>query len=521
MPTTKVENLGSIGFIADREPITLPPNGWSDGANVQFKDGSVENFPGYAQIDTITPNPDTINFVKSGVQTFIIYAEGSAIYSYWAGTETNISGRVYKGYGWWDSCVLGGVGIINNGVENPQYWAGIGNAQDLPYDSVDPANICLWSDVGMTAKIIRPFRFHLFALNIVDCKGPNCRKVHWSHRTDPGSIPSTWNPTLPEFDAGFVELSETPGCIVDALTLRDTLQIYKDDAIYAATYTGRQDNQIFNFRVVTTKYGLYSRNCVVDIGGRHFFVGDGDIYTYDGTNFRSIADERVRDYFFNSVSRTNVDSTFVAFDHRKGQVFLCYPEANHIRCNKALVWDLNDNTWTPPIDIADANCGIFTIVDRPGEFTYETLPFATYEEWGASWPTYNFQIDTSPLYDSLVLGGTGELIEMDSGNTAKGTNISCIARRTALDLGDKADWHMVLALYIHADGDPFQVRIGYHNTLGDAVVWSAPQTFTPSTDYKLYFRVTGRLHAIEFSSNADVRWEISGYEADFEVVGRR
>ena len=93
-----------------------------------------------------------------------------------------------------------------------------------------------------------------------------------------------------------MELSETPGAILDGLALRDTLQIYKEDAIYAATYTGRGfANLIFNFRLVSATHGLYARNCVADIGGRHFFVGDGDIFLYDGTNFQSIADERVKD----------------------------------------------------------------------------------------------------------------------------------------------------------------------------------------------------------------------------------
>ena len=110
---------------------------------------------------------------------------------------------------------------------------------------------------------------------------------------------------------------------------------------------------------------------------------------------------------------------------------------------------------------------------------------------------------------------------MDRTNQANGSNNVCYCRREALDLGDKADWHMVLEVYPHAEGDPFNVRIGSQATLNDAVTWSDYQSFDPDTDYRLNFRVTGRLHAIEFQSNADVSWKVSGYDVDYVQAGRR
>ena len=522
---TVVDNLGQIGLIKDKEPTSLPPNAWTEMSNTRCIDRSIGSFEGYQSIATISALPETLVSVKTATRTFICYGAQTKLYSVSADEETEI-GSGFSSGGFWDSCSLGQIGIFNNAVNNPQYWGGSGSTVDLPYDETGDTS-CTWADQGMTARIIRAYRYHLFAFDIDDCQGRNQRKVWWSHPAEPGTIPITWDPTSPDYDAGFVELSDTPGSIIDAAPLRDSLQIYKDDAIYSATYTGRYsvNEPIWNFRLVTTTKGLYARNCVCDIGGRHFFVGDGDIYVYDGTNFQSIADERVKDEFFNNVSRTYYERCFAAYYHKTGEVWLCYPDQLQESCNKALVWDSNANTWSQR-DIPDCSTAVFSIVDRRGEYTWETLPYATWDDWGITpsspdWTQWDTPIDNAPIQDSLVLGSATKLYEMDFGNTADGSNIICYARRTHLDLGDKGDFHLVLTIYPRAEGDPFDVRVGSMAVSGGAVTWSDYQTFTPGTYYKLDFRVTGRLHAIEFYSNADVKWQVEAYEVDYARVGRR
>ena len=526
MESTKVNDMGSVGYVADREPHTLPPNAWSEMQNTRCVDGSIASFAGHESFATITELPETMLSVKTGRKTFIVYAGQDTIYSVRGGVENPI-GTGFITSGTWDSCVLGGVGILTSFANNPQYWGGEGNTVDLPYDSTGDT-ICTWTDVGMRAKVIRPFRFHLVALNIEDCDGYNSRKVHWSTPADPGTVPVTWDITKPDYGAGQVELSETPGAIIDGLSLRDTFQIYKDDGIWSMTFTG--DRYLFNFRVVTTSYGLFARNCVCDVGGRHVFIGDGDIYIYDGTNFNSIADERVKDLFFNDVSKTYRERCFVTYYERTGEVWVCYPSAENISCNKALVWNSRDNTWSSR-ELPGVTAGTFGFVDRLSGWTYDDADAGaglytpgTYEydtRWDAEITSYDAYADDSPYKESLILGGATDLFEMDRTNTADGVNMVCYARLSEIDLGDKADWHMVLELYPHATGDPFNVRIGYQDNISQAVTWSAAQAFDPDTDHRLNFRVTGRLHAIEFASEADVNWQVSGYTVDFAKVGRR
>ena len=534
MPTTVVNDLGSIGLVADKEPTSLPPNAWTEISNTRCVDRSIASFAGYISLATLTGSPQTLELIKnSNGVNYLVYGDTDKLYSVTSLSDIGVAteaeiGSGFSTAGFWDSTVLGGVGVFTNGFDNPQYWGGSGSALDLPYDETGTTT-CLWSDVGMTAKIIRSFRYHLFALNIEDCEGKNCRKVHWSHPADPGTVPITWRPELADYDAGFNELTDTPGCIVDALPLRDTLQIYKTDAVYSVTYTGRYsvNEPIWNFRLVTTTKGLYARNCVCDFGGKHFFVADGDIYVYDGVQFESIADERVKNLFFDNVSRSNKDKTFCVYYERTQEVWLCYPEEDQTSCTKALVWDSIQNTWSQR-DIPSADTAIFSVVERTSGYTYDsyTSGVDTYDDTPATATntipdTYDDLIDGSPFRDSLILGAPQALYEMDRTNQANGVNQVCYARRTHLDLGDKADWHMVLTVYPRAEGDPFDVRVGSTDVAGASPTWSAYQTFTPGTDYKLDFRVTGRMHDIEFYSDGDVSWNVESYEVDYEIVGRR
>lgn len=531
MAKALIDNLGQIGYVADRRPATLPPNAWSFMQNVRCEDKSLHSFAGHETLDTIVPTPQAMRQVKSAGLTYLVYADNDSLYSWRGGTETVLASGIATGPRW-DSCTLGGVAVFTNGTANPYYWGGAGAAQKLPFDSQDPANICYWEDVTFSCRVIRSFKYHLFALNVTDCNGKNGRVLRWSHPAEPGSLPLTWDITDADYDAGRAELSDTPGEILDAAILRDTLQVYKEDAIYQITYTGDRRSvaqQIFNIRLVTDTKGIYAKNCVADVGGRHFVVGDKDIYLYDGSSFATIADERIKNLFFNGVNRIYRENVFVTFYERLGEVWLCYPDATSQYCNKVLVWNIQDNTWsekTFPTGVTVSSSS-YSTVDRSSGYTWATLPagIGTWSNWttfwGGTWDYWVQPVVGFPLFESLILGGPQVLLEMDRTNQGAGTALECIARRTDLDLGDKQDFHMVRKIRPIASGDAFQVRVGSQLAAGGAVTWQDYQTFNPSSDIELNFRSTGRLHAIEFYSNADVDWEISGYEVDYVFCGSR
>ena len=160
----------------------------------------------------------------------------------------------------------------------------------------------------MKAQVIRPFRYHLFALDVEDCSGRNRRKVHWSHPAEPGSLPITGTrpsrSTMP--DSWSCRIPGTDPRRADHARHAADLQRGCDLLVLLHRASGQSDLQLPQGQ----QQGLYARNCVVDVGGRHFFVSDGDIYIYDGTSFNSIADEKVKLTFFAGVNpRTSTRPT--------------------------------------------------------------------------------------------------------------------------------------------------------------------------------------------------------------------
>ena len=83
-----------------------------------------------------------------------------------------------------------------------------------------------------------------------------------------------------------------PSEIVDGRQLRNAFFIYSRDQVYRMDFIG--GNSIFSFKKVFDKSGLINSNCVIEAENRHYCFGLDDIYTHDGTQKKSIADERVR-----------------------------------------------------------------------------------------------------------------------------------------------------------------------------------------------------------------------------------
>ena len=139
---------------------------------------------------------------------------------------------------------------------------------------------------SVVPRVLRPFRNVLVAANmryqttggqIVYAPGT----IRVSDQAAPGAIPSNWDPFQNVSDTGSeFEISETSG-IVDLVPFQNSLFIYTVDSIFALTLTGNA-----NFPVAVQKQldgrGLLSNNCAVEFYGRHFVVGNEDIYIYAG-----------------------------------------------------------------------------------------------------------------------------------------------------------------------------------------------------------------------------------------------
>ena len=301
MALIPLENAGQTGIVQDIQPWQLPINAWSDGNNVRMEHGSVHKCKGYGSVMATCPvAPYHVVYIKDAEGNKYWIACGLTavhVYDVDAETWTDItrSSGAYTATATegWSSTVIGGVLILNNFKDVPQFWA-ISASTGLPSTTTDLADLTNWTATDR-CKSMRSFRSFLVALNIEDKSSGTLRQsrvVKWSTEAAIQAVPTSWDENDATVDAGEYELADTKGDILDGLPLRDTFMIYKEDAVYSMTYVGTPF--IFSFRQLSPSVGILSKNCVAEFDGGHFLFGNGDLYLNDGQKITSLLPHKMR-----------------------------------------------------------------------------------------------------------------------------------------------------------------------------------------------------------------------------------
>ena len=141
MAILPVENVGVVAIVKDINPWQLPPNVWSDGNNVRAEHGAIVKSPGYTDVMATCPvAPYHIVQLKAGASAYWIIAGLAKIHVHDGSSWTDIP-RTSGDYNatadeGWTSTVLGGILIMANGYDDPQFWAltnGVPSTSTLPF----------------------------------------------------------------------------------------------------------------------------------------------------------------------------------------------------------------------------------------------------------------------------------------------------------------------------------------------------------------------------------------------------
>jgi len=83
-------------------------------------------------------------------------------------------------------------------------------------------------------------------------------------------------------------ITSVAGPITGLRKLGDNIVIYKSNAIFLGRYVGANNNT-FAFEQIPGHVGAINNNVIVDIGYAHIFLGEDDLYVFDGTRPISLA----------------------------------------------------------------------------------------------------------------------------------------------------------------------------------------------------------------------------------------
>ncbi len=504
-----IREFGKGGVIADQPPWELPENAFSDAINVDFRDNAARKSLGYLRrVGAVQPNPVWMQTFDDGTAKQLAYASQDRLWLLSGATWNNVGGP-YTSTDNWHSFPFGSFCVFNNGQDAPQTRAPGGNFIALAG----------WP-AGWQAGILRPYKSFMVAARMVnDGGGAKANTIYWSDTAPANELPPNWSPGAPSL-AGFLPLPANAGDVVDMEEMGDSLLIYTQSEVYALTFTGSAARPM-TLRKLPISNGIASRECVKRFANRHICLGLNRIFVHDTVNQIYVADEIVEEKFFAQVADLN--QVRVVVNERWSEVIIYYPTQASlgIQCNRALVWNWEDNTWTFR-DLPNVVCVSYAFLPTEG---------VKWSDWSATrW------IDLTQRWSEL--GGSNEnlglfylsqsdqaLHQADLGFTADGTYIVSRLERTDIDLDTLLKkptdrQKMVRSLYPQISGQGVvDFYIGFSNASGGDVRWKGPISLNLDERprrYKVDAVGHGRYLGWRLEQRNGGFYQFSGMEIDLE-----
>ena len=525
MPLISINEVGSVGIVRDLPPESLPPEVWTDGRNVRFLDGKAVKFKGQIEVfDPPSVMPIWAMSVRTATAHFWMYASTEKVFALTGGVHTDITRTSGGNYGTtenllWNGGIIGGIPVINNGVDDPQMWSPIGAGTPLVPLSNWPA--------ATKAQILKPFKNQLIALDITISGDRFPGRVLFSSIADVGAVPASWDKADATKNAGDADLTDQhSGNIIDGLPLRDIFVIYRTISTWGAQ--SLEDQRVFRFYPILVTSGLLATDCVkvTPKGTHHFLMTGDDLVIFDGQNIESVIDKRMRRFLSNNIDTDNFARSFVAPNYRNREMWFCFPEIGFTRATHAIVWNMQDNS------VGHRELSDISFI-APGTVD-EDEPDDTWDGASGVWDTDNSIWDLVNFrglsLDMLACDPVNtKLFLMDNSNQLNGTNMTSFVERTGLAIAgqdrqrrpivDMTRRKLAKRVWPRVSGGPIEVQVGTQETLEGPITWGEVKTFDPATQHFVDVCEHGRLLAIRFKSNIDVAWELQGYDMEIELLG--
>lgn len=528
MTIVQLEPAGKVGLVVDQPTSQLPAIAWDQLVNARPRDGRLVRVGGETQVfGTPLATPVWMMYFPTAAARWWLYASLTKLYAYdmTNGAHYDITpvGTTFSAESIhrWQGTSIGGIPVINNGVDDPQVWTPAVSTTDVTALPNWPA--------GYKAQVIRAYKNFLVALDVTKAGGTRYQQmVKWSHSADPGTVPSSWDETDATLDAGEVELAETPDALVDCLQLRDVNILYKENTVWGMQHVAGSSFIFRFYRLFAEGAGLLATECAQPFrnGQMHFVVGNDDVYVHNGQEARSVANSRVRRTLFNAIDGTYYKRTFVLPLYRESEMWVCIPEQGTATGDPTMawVWNWKDDTWhqreLPPLGFGAAG----VVVDVAAGDTWDAST-GTWDSGTAPWDGF-----IERALNGLVSTG-GVFKKVDSGESTRRVRL----RRSGLAFAgqrfdgtlttDLTTVKLVRRVWLEIEGTgsaPLDIYVGTQDTYSDGITWNGPYQYTIGTSKYVDCLVAGRILSVRIEEPAGFTgsWTMSGFALDVVGAGR-
>jgi hypothetical protein len=475
---------------------------------MRFQDGYARRFEGTVQVfDNTSVTPYFLMPLQVGSTRYWVHAGQAAVYVDDGTTRTDITGTTPTGAvdDRWTGGALSGLLVLNNSADVPMYWDGS--------TSTNLTSLTGW-DSTWRAKSVRPFKNYLVALDVTKSSTRYPYMVKWSHSSDPGSLPSSWDAADASLDAGEVDLAETPDILIDQLPMGDRNVLYKESSMYEMQYIG--GTFIWRFARLPGSIGMLARGCAAETPLGHVVLAAGDLVVHEGQGPRSILSGRMRAWLFNSMDASVYQRSFVVANKARNEVWTCFPESGSTTCNLALVWNWKDDT----LAIRELSNVTYAAVG-PQTFASSGTWAGDANVWDTD-PTSWGATDFSPADHRLLLCKASEILVADAGTTHDGTAYDAYLERTGLSFDDPFTVKTVRSVFPRIDGPAGQtvtIEVGGSMDAESSPTWSPPVTYTIGSSFKADAYATGRFLSVRIKSTGSFSWRLKSIDMDYVKRG--
>jgi len=526
--------FGQMSFTPDVPSNALGPNEYNSGKNIEADVRTIKKIFGEIQIcSTITDMPI---FMEGGFRSetnwvYIVATRNSSNQGkWWLITATGIT-NITPGVGANPSIYIpnytddinittswvGNVFFLNDGMNNPAYLLPTAN------EIVTFTNAAWNYDVGVTsttAGFVRNFCSPnvgniLIAGNLTKVIGGTTYNypttVRWSQAFANTGIPATWEPTL----SNVANEQEVPvrGPLIDGFFLGGNFYVcsYWDTVVFSPISYQNSTAPIFGVRLLNQGRGLFNNNCWTNTDANVYGIDARDIWVFNGSEFSSLGNQKVKDYFFANLNPTYAGRMFMVNNTQKYQIEIYYPDLTSTGwCNKMLSWRYDLQVWNAPKDIANACMGTEgpRWIDSSPDYFNLASRAVVYARGGVS----NSKLIETAIGNSFINSGA-----IDS--QFERTNIALQTENGPVPYSSKVYIHRVLPEI--AGTGKIDITIGGANSTAQAATYGQTGTTNIDTDtpWVTTQQNTFRTVAVKFGSNdATNTWKVSALNLQATVT---
>ena len=512
------------GINRDLSPFELPPEMWSDGNNVNFRRMRTNSTLGYSNpfsLEDAEVSPTYLQYFTDNIDPFWLYCgdtgTGSRVYKTDGATATEVSTTEFTitRDASWSGCNFNSLVVLNARSEHPQV---------LPYPYTTLVDMPNWGSTAWPAasrcEVIRPYKNYLIAMDCYDDIGTRyANMVRWSSPAQQGDVPDSWDPEDPASSAGLYNLADTPGRIVDGLTLGDYFVIYKSDAVWVMQFIGGTFTMKFR-KLFGDEAGALNKDCIAEFEGKHFVLGPAGAYIHNGSSKEEIMDNWVKDELFLNINPDYRSDVRVAVDHNNGEIWVYYVSTNTSLpyADKALIWNWREAIWTKR-DLQDASFIAEGYVDPNGTGV---------DGWDSDSGTWDEALDVwdgeisfnSQLKTLLIANYTDQ--KFYANEYVSGTDKffpQSFVKRIGIDMNDDRSFKLVTRIVPHIQSaNPVNVTIFMSDVQTPSPTIAATAIFRPGIDEDIDCHCVGRYIGIQFESSST--WTLNGYTIEWKRVGK-